>query len=140
MADRHELMKILERARAHEQEVSAQIEHVEQLHRIAEKRSENYTRESAAKLVEKIARFEQQLNEEIDRCIDAKQEALEYICKLEGEERGVIERYFMLGESWEQIASSMFMCTRRVFLLRKNALNKLKRIYDERAAVNCSAG
>ena len=118
-----DIMKILDRARAHELEISSQMEHLERLHRIAARGCQS--RENAQHTAEKIAAFEQELNEQIDKTIDAKRTALKYINRLEGEERSVIERYFLLGETWEQIANKMYMSDRRVFLLRKSALKKL---------------
>lgn len=143
MAD---VMAVLERARAYEVEVSAQLEHIERLHRIAAR-----ARESTAyseSIVEKLALLERELNNRLDLTIDAKLEALEYIGTLEGEERGVIERYYLLAKTWEQIADSMYMSDRRVYLLRKSALTKLKtrfehtegrRTYGNRKEASCPA-
>lgn len=122
MAD---IKAVLERARQHEIEVGAQLEHIERLHRIMARAQEcpDYTRVMA----EKLARLEAGLNAQIDRAVDAKLEALEYISILSGEERGVIESYFILGKTWEQIADSMYMSDRRVFLIRKKALERLEK-------------
>lgn len=114
---------VLERARQHEIEVLTQLEHIERLHRIVARAQEcpDYTKHMA----EKLAKLEARLNAQIDRAVDAKLEALDYISILTGEERGVIEAYFILGKSWEQIADSMYMSDRRVYLIRKKALEKL---------------
>lgn len=122
MAD---IKAVLERARQHEIEVCTQLEHIERLHRIVARAQEcpDYTKVMA----EKLAKLEARLNAQIDRAVDAKLEALEYISILSGEERGVIEGYFILGKTWEQIADSMYMSDRRVFLIRKKALDRLER-------------
>lgn len=116
---------VLERARRHEIEVLTQLEHIERLHRIVARAQEcpDYTK----RMAEKLARLEAGLNTQIDRAVDAKLEALEYISILTGEERGVIEAYFILGKSWEQIADSMYMSDRRVYLIRKKALERMER-------------
>lgn len=143
MAD---IMAILERARVYEIEVSAQLEHIERLHRIGKRVREST--EYSASLVEKLERLEREVNNQIDIAVDAKLEALEYISILEGEERGLIERYYILAKNWVQIADEMFMSDRRVFLLRKSALGKLKarfenttsrRNYGNRDTDTCSA-
>ncbi len=129
---------VLERARQHEIEVCTQLEHIERLHRIIARAQEcpEYTRHMA----EKLAKLEGRLNAQIDRAVDAKLEALEYISVLSGEERGVIEGYFILGKNWEQIADSMYMSDRRVFLIRKRALEKLEKHFSvtrSRAECKC---
>lgn len=119
---------VLERARRYEIEVITQIEHIERLHRIMARAQKcpEYTKGMA----DKLAWLEGMLNAQIDRAVDAKLEALEYISILAGEERGVIEGYFLLGKTWEQIADSMYMSDRRVFLIRKKALDRLEKHFS----------
>lgn len=118
-----DIMTVLERARQYELEVGAQLEHIERLHRIMKRPQTN--RSYAEKNAEKLARLEEILNRSIDRAADAKLEALAYIDRLQGEERGVIEYYYILGYTWEKIADKMYMSDRRVFLIRKRALQRL---------------
>lgn len=123
-----ELMDVLERARKFELEISAQVEHIERLHRIAARAREStaYTQS----IVDKLEQLERELNAHIDRTCDAKLKALEYISILEGEERGVIENYYILAETWDKIALKMYMSDRRVFMLRKSALAKLEEYFE----------
>ena len=121
MAD---IMAVLERARSYEQEILVQMEHIERLHRIAARALSSPQR--SEQIAEKLAVLERVLNAQIDRTVDAKLEAYDYISILEGEERGVIERYYILAMSWQQIADKMYMSDRRVFLLRKSALEKMR--------------
>lgn len=123
-----DIISVLERARTIELEINTQIEHIERLHRIA-KRAHN-THSDAQKSVDKLARLERQLNDTIDIMCDAKADALRYISFLTGEERSVIEGYYILGKNWEQLALDLFMSERRVYLIRKSALSKLKNRYD----------
>ena len=124
---------VLERARTMELEIKTQIEHIEQLHRISKRAVESsaYARET----VEKLARLEREVNSTIDRMCDAKAEALVYISWLSGEERAVIEGYYILGKSWQRLSNDLYMSERRVFLLRKSALDKLIRRYGDKQAI-----
>ncbi len=121
MAD---IMAVLERARCCEQEILVQMEHIERLHRIASRAMSSPQR--SEQIAEKLGILERKLNAQVDVTVDAKLEALEYISILEGEERGVIERYYILALSWQQIADKMYMSDRRVFMLRKSALSKIR--------------
>lgn len=125
MAD---VMAALERARLYELEISAQLEHIERLHRIAARARESNAYSQS--LAEKMAMLDTELNAHIDRTVEAKLTALQYISILEGEERAVIEHYYILGENWDRIAIKTFMSERRVFMLRKSAIAKLKNYYE----------
>lgn len=124
-----EVMSALDRARSYEKEVSAELEHVERLYRIARRIKGNAA--YAARTAEKIALLETKLNHEIDRMADAKLEALEYLSILDGEERGLMERYYMLGKNWDRIAVEMYMSDRRVYLIRKKAIKKLEQRFSD---------
>lgn len=118
-----DVMGALERSRTTELEVQIQLEHIEMLHRIARRARESSS--YAAETVEKLAGLERQLNSAIDEMVDAKREALRFISYLTGEERSVIESYYILAKSWQQIARDLYMSERRVFLLRKSGLSRL---------------
>ena len=121
-----DIIRILERARSSEQEISTQLEHIERLHRIS-KRAQS-SPEYARQTVEKLARLERQLNDSIDKMCDAK-DALRLISFLTGEERSVIEGYYILAKSWQQLSYDLYMSERRVYMLRKSALTKLLNRY-----------
>ena len=123
-----DIIGILERARSSEQEISTQLEHIERLHRISKRAqsSPEYARQS----VEKLARLERQLNDAIDKMCDAKADALRLISFLTGEERSVIEGYYILAKSWQQLSYDLYMSERRVYMLRKSALTKLLNRYS----------
>ncbi len=123
-----DIIAALERARSIELEINTQIEHIERLHRIAKRAQASHT--DAQKSVEKLARLERQLNDTIDIMCDAKAEALRFISFLTGEERGVIEGYYILGKNWDRLALDLFMSERRVYMLRKSALTKLESRYN----------
>lgn len=118
-----DVMGALKRARTSELEIQSQLEHIEMLHRII-RRARN-SAESAAHTVEKLAGLERQLNSAIDEMIDAKREALEYISILTGEERIVIEGYFILAKSWQKLSEDLYMSERKIFVLRKRGITKM---------------
>lgn len=60
---------------------------------------------------------------------DAKADALRYISFLTGEERSVIEGYYILAKNWQKLSYDLYMSERRVFMLRKSALEKLRKRY-----------
>ena len=123
------VLEILKRARRCELEISPQIEHVERLQRIA--RTVKGSRAYCETMLEKLAKLETEINVQIDKAVDAKRDALVYINKLSGEERGVIESYYILAKNWDQIAVDLYMSERRVYLIRKKALEKLNNIKRE---------
>ena len=130
MAD---VIAVLERARTLELEIKTEIEHIEQLHRISMRavQSSAYAKET----VEKLARLEREVNDTIDRMCDAKKEALTYISYLTGEERSVIEGYYILAKSWQRLANDLYMSERRIFMLRKSGLDRLIRRYGDKQAI-----
>jgi len=125
------ILMVLERARQNELELCAQVEHIERLHRIMNMPRLN--RDNSEKYLSKLTQLEQRLNEQIDNSVAAKNEALSLVEILTGEERGVIESYFIRGKTWEQIADKMYMSDRRVFLIRKKALRRIARKIEEDA-------
>lgn len=130
MAD---VLGALERARTMELEVRSQIEHIEQLHRIIKRASQSP--EFAKRTLDKLTRLEREANDTIDVMCDAKREAIEYISWLSGEERSVLEGYFILGKSWQKLANDLYMSERRIFLLRKSGLDKLIDRFGDRQAM-----
>ncbi len=113
----------LERARTMEQEISTQLEHIERLHRIAKRAQESSV--YAQQTIDKLTRLERQLNDAVDLMCDAKADALRYISFLSGEERSIIEGYYILAKSWQQLSYDLYMSERRVYMLRKSGLAKL---------------
>lgn len=132
MSDYYEQLK---RARAYELETSVQLEHIERLHRIAARAADGSrlhgSSEYAARIVEKLSGLERELNEQIDKTVDAKREALVYLSALSGEERAVMESYFILAKDWLRTAHDLYMSERRVYLLRKSAMDKLEKLYGK---------
>lgn len=124
-------IEILRAAREAEQEISAELEQIERLHRIM-KNSRNSAAYAKA-LVEKLDKFERELNANIDRAVDAKREALVILSALHGDERAVLYQYYILAKEWRKIGDEMFISERQIYNLRKKALDKLDKRYAEKA-------
>ena len=124
-------MDKLKYARQSELEIQAELEHIERLHRIMKLpgRSAKYAEE----LAEKLAKLERRLNKSIDTAVDRKNEALNILDCLSGDERTVLYQYYILAKDWRKIADEMYMSERSVYNLRKKAVEKLAARYMDTA-------
>lgn len=111
-------------ARQAELAVQCELEHIERLHRIM--RLPGRPLEYVRGIADKLTALEKRLNHTIDCAIDRKNEALDLLDRLSGDERTVLYRYYILGESWQKVAEQTYLCERSVYTLRKKALDKLK--------------
>lgn len=118
-------MDKLKFARQSELVIQAELEHIERIHRILKLPGRSLGQAQA--LTEKLAALEKRLNRTIDLAVDRKNEALDILDLLEGDERGVLYRYYILGKDWLKIADEMYLSERSVFNLRKKALEKINR-------------
>ena len=83
----------------------------------------------AMKGVEKMRKAEAAREAQRRADATAQADALRYISFLTGEERSGIEGYYILGKNWQQLSYDLYMSERRVFMLRKSALEKLLKRY-----------
>ena len=118
---------ILKAAREAEMEITAELEQIERLHRIM--RNTGHSLGYAQSLAENLAKFEEELNANIDRAVDAKREALKVLSALHGDERTILYQYYILAKDWRKISDEMYISERQVFNLRKKALDSLNRHY-----------
>ena len=118
---------ILKAAREAEMEITAELEQIERLHRIM--RNTGHSLAYAQSLAENLAKFEEELNANIDRAVDAKREALKVLSALHGDERTILYQYYILAKDWRKISDEMYISERQVFNLRKTALDSLKGHY-----------
>ncbi|MGN0639700.1 MAG: hypothetical protein ACI4JT_01990 [Oscillospiraceae bacterium] len=118
---------ILKAAREAEMEITAELEQIERLHRIM--RNTGHSLAYAQSLAENLAKFEEELNANIDRAVDAKREALTVLSVLHGDERTILYQYYILAKDWRKISDEMYISERQVFNLRKKALDSLNRHY-----------
>lgn len=120
-------MDKLKYARQSEFEIQTELEHIERLHRIMKLpgRSTEYVQN----LSEKLAALERRLNNSIDTAVDRKNEALNLLDCLSGDERTVLYQYYILAKDWQKIAEEMYLSERSVYNLRKKAVDKLAARY-----------
>lgn len=120
-------MDTLKYARQAEAEIQANLEHIERLHRIMNLpgRSLQYSQG----LAEKLAALERRLNALIDEAVDRKNEALNLLNELSGDERTVLYQYYILAKDWQKISAELYMSERTVYNLRKKAVDKLAARY-----------
>ena len=120
-------MDKLKYARQSEMEIQAELEHIERLHRIM--KLPGRSAEYAKGLAEKLAGLERRLNKSIDTAVDRKNEALNLLDHLAGDERTVLYQYYILAKDWQKIADEMYLSERSVYNLRKKAIDKLAARY-----------
>lgn len=122
-----DFMNRLKLARQSELEIQTNLEHIERLHRIMKlpKRSLRYSQE----LADKLAELETRLNGLIDEAVDRKNEALNLLDALSGDERTVLYQYYILAKDWQKISEELYMSERTVYNLRKKAVEKLAARY-----------
>ena len=128
-------MDKLKYARQSELEIQAELEHIERLHRIL--KLPGRSAEYAQGLAEKLAALEKRLNKSIDTAVNRKNEALNLLDHLSGDERTVLYQYYILAKDWHKIADEMYMSERCVYNLRKKAIEKLAARYmDASQSIN----
>lgn len=128
MPENKELMALLKRVRSSHYAIDAQLLHIERLHNVIERTRDL---ERVQIYTERLAELETKINASINRAADAESEAQHLLNELDGEEKAVLYRYYILGEDWERVALNLSFSERMVFLIRKRALEKLSKIYEE---------
>jgi DNA-directed RNA polymerase sigma subunit (sigma70/sigma32) len=85
---------------------------------------------SVERTVMKIARAEERLNKDIDRYVDLQDDIQNLIYTLENhEERALLERHYLLGQTWDKVAEECYVSLRTVHYIRNRALKKLEPYY-----------
>ena len=126
-------MEVLKKAREAELCVQAELEHIERLHRIM--RTAGKSQRYAEEIADKLTRLEAELNDGIDRAVDIKRGALCVLSALDGSERAVLYRYYILGEDWRIISEKMYLSERQVYYYRKSALKKIDDRFNKRSVL-----
>jgi DNA-directed RNA polymerase sigma subunit (sigma70/sigma32) len=87
---------------------------------------------SVERTVMKIARAEERLNKDIDRYVDLQEEIQNLILSLENhEERALLERHYLLGQTWDKVAEECFVSLRTVHYIHNKAMKKLEPYYHK---------
>lgn len=119
-----DVMTTLERARNIEQEVMAIVKHIERLKKILSA-ALYISPDNKALYEDRLNGLISELEKRLEEYCEIKRKALEIVNRLTGDERAVIERYYLLGQLYKQIMIEMHWSERQIFLLRKRALKKL---------------
>lgn len=129
-----EKIQYLRRYQAIERRVDRSLEERERWRARAEKITPVHTgmpgggevEDGMQQAVEKICEIEAQLDADIDLLIQTKKEIVRAIGTVEEPRyREVLERRYLDGDTWEQIAVDMHYSWRWLHILHKQALNKL---------------
>lgn len=128
MAENKGLIALLKRARSCHFEIEAQLLHIERLHDVIDR-----TRDLSRVRIytERLAELEAKINASINRAADADSKVQHLLNRLDGAEKAVLYRYYILGEDWRKVAKKLHYCEKSVFLIRNRALEKLSKIYKE---------
>ena len=90
-------------------------------------------------LCDELEKFERELNDNIDRAVDRKREALKVLSVLSGYERAVLYQYYILAKDWNKISEKMYMSERQVFNIRKKALENIYNHYKPQSKIRQQA-
>lgn len=146
-----EAKEFFQQIRNIDQQIDTKCEHLERLKSLSTKitstMKEDVVKSSGSgrtmeNSVEKIIELQAEINEEIDRYIDLKKEAILIIEKLENEKhRRILEERYLLGKTFEQISVDMDYSYFGICKLHGSALNaadvviqqrkKLKEIFEK---------
>lgn len=129
---------ILARHKTADSVINAKLEQLAELKALATKITPSVNPESrgsgnvsdrVGRTVAKIVDLEQEINEDIDRLVDIKQETMNLIDLLDDiVMRTVLERRYLLHETWEVIAEKMGYSCRHITRLHTEALAELERL------------
>lgn len=80
----------------------------------------------------RIIDLENEINDEIDRLVDIKISIDKLVSSLDNElHRTIIERHYILNESWEKISEKIGYSRRHITRLHDKAIESLERIHGE---------
>lgn len=81
--------------------------------------------------VEKICLFEEEIDRQIDRYVDLKEDISKLIMTVPDlQQRLVLEQHYLLFLTWDEIAEKFFMSVRNVQYIHKKALAWLEQGFD----------
>jgi len=84
------------------------------------------------KALERVEKAEKRLTNDIDKYFDLQEKIQNLVLALDNyEERALLERHYLLGQTWEKVAEECFVSLRTVHYLHNNALKKLEPYYEK---------
>lgn len=123
--------------------INSKLEQIAELRRLgasapspifSESRSIGVHSDRVGRTAAKIADLENEINKEIDILVDLKYKIREIIAAVtDSIRRTILERHYLLGESWEVIAEKVGYSTRHITRLHNQAIEELEKIYGELA-------
>lgn len=142
--NKNEIKNFLNRHYEISQSIDAKLEQIEELKNLAKKvttgpfiesrASGGYT-DRVGRTTARIVDLENEINEEIDRLVDVREEMLGLIYTLsDGVLRIILERHYLLHEGWERIADKLGYSPRHITRLHNRALEELEGVFRSRIA------
>lgn len=142
--NKNQIKEFLNRHYEISQSIDAKLEQIEELKNLAKKITTGPFTESHAsggytdrvgRTTARIVDLENEINEEIDRLVDVREEMLGLIYTLsDGVLRIILERHYLLHEGWERIADKLGYSPRHITRLHNRALEELEGALQSRIA------
>ncbi|MBQ9483760.1 MAG: hypothetical protein IJU82_06170 [Ruminiclostridium sp.] len=136
-----DIKKLLESHKEIDDDINLKLEEIAQLRALAERCTRRITdmggntgtpSDRVGKNAVKIADLENRIDARIDELVDLKDKIMYFVSALEDDgERVVIERHYILHESFEVIAEKLEYSTRHVMRLHRSALDHLEAHFAE---------
>jgi hypothetical protein len=96
------------------------------------KRQKNFRESKVCTLVCKISELEQKLLYDIATYVKQTEQAVGLLENIKSTDaRTLMERHYLLGETWEKVAEEMYLSIRTVHNLNKQSLKSLEPIYKK---------
>ena len=121
--------------------INSKLEQLEELKSLATKVSTSDYSESrpigtytdrVGRVTARIIDLENEINDEIDRLVSVKLKISEILSVISNKtQRTILERHYILNESWEKVADKIGYSARHVTRLHNAAIEKLEKIYPE---------
>ncbi len=141
-----DVKKLLASHREIDDRINVCLEEIAQLRALSEKctmrisgndiyRPKGTYSDKVGKNAVKIADLEIKIDREIDRLVELKERIMEIVSSLDSDTgRAVIERRYILHETWDQIADKLGYTTRHISRIHNDAIKRLEEIYGDKAA------
>ncbi len=121
--------------------IDVKLEHIAELRSLAAKVTVSPFSESHAKgtytdrvgrTTARIVDLENEINQEIDKLVDLKIKIRDLISALpDGLYRTILERHYILNESWEKISEKVGYSRRHISRLHDKAIDELEELFGE---------
>ncbi len=123
-----------------DQRIQSKIEQLDSLYALAKKatstlshmpKNPNKATSTMENTICKIIDLQHEINEDIDRLVDLKNEIVAAVKSVENREyQTLLEKRYLCFETWEQIAVDMHYSLRWIHILHGKALNNLGRLLN----------